>query len=142
MALLKYKQAKWEDSLEMYQKVLTIYTAAFGPDHSKVRDTYTNMAMVLRQQEKLDGALEMYRQALPPTEAAVSPDSSMRSAGDTYGARFETKVLQSRILFSKRIVFKDFIVNWNEDNISNVVEPEAKYCYIPEEDYFRTHDVR
>ena len=29
------------------------------------------------------------------------------------------------------VFFKDFIASWNENN-SNVVEPEAKYCCIPE----------
>jgi hypothetical protein len=32
---------------------------------------------------------------------------------------------------SRWFFFKDFIASWNENN-SDVVEPEAKYCCIPE----------
>eukprot|EP00729_Bicosta_minor_P032737 gene32737-biopygen25546 len=82
MGLVLNSQGKYNEAMEMYQKVLAITIKALGPDHISVGGTYNNMAGVLQNQGKLDEAMEMYQKALAIRIKALGPDHS--DVGDTY----------------------------------------------------------
>jgi tetratricopeptide (TPR) repeat protein len=59
---------------QMYQRTLTGYERALGPDHTSTLNTVNNLGNLYRDRGKLDQAEQMYQRALVGNEKALGPD--------------------------------------------------------------------
>jgi tetratricopeptide (TPR) repeat protein len=60
MAELLRRHGKYEDALPLYQRALTIWEKALGPDHPNTATSLNNMAGLLQSQGKYEDALPLY----------------------------------------------------------------------------------
>lgn len=74
MAMLLYKQEKYDDAYEYYQRALAIKMATYGPNHHIVATVIHNMTAVLHAQGRLDECIHMYEVVLTTRVAALGPD--------------------------------------------------------------------
>ncbi|OQD62219.1 hypothetical protein PENPOL_c013G09674 [Penicillium polonicum] len=73
----------------MYQRALTGYEKALGPDHRSTLDTVHDLGLLYKNQGKLKQAEEMYLRALTGYEKALGPDhtstlDTVRNLGNLY----------------------------------------------------------
>ena len=64
LAILLRRQGKLDEAEQMYQRALTGYEKALGPDHTSTLDTVNNLGALYSDQGKLNEAEQMYQRAL------------------------------------------------------------------------------
>jgi tetratricopeptide (TPR) repeat protein len=72
-AVLMIHRGELEEALQLYQRILRIQEAAFGPNHSQVAACLTNMGFVHRERGDSGEALPLFQKALSISERALGP---------------------------------------------------------------------
>jgi tetratricopeptide (TPR) repeat protein len=67
---------KLKEAEEMYQRTLTGYEKALGPDHTLALDTINNLDALYNNQGKLKEAEEVYQRTLTGKKKALGPDNT------------------------------------------------------------------
>ncbi|KAJ6096066.1 hypothetical protein N7486_006812 [Penicillium sp. IBT 16267x] len=103
-------QGKLKEAEEMYQRALTGYEKALGPDHISTLDTVNNLGILYRYQGKLKEAEEMYQRALEGYEKALGPDhtftlNTVNNLGILY--RYQGKLKEAEEMYQRALAGKE-----------------------------------
>ncbi|KAJ5855201.1 hypothetical protein N7455_009149 [Penicillium solitum] len=95
---------------QMYQRTLTGYERALGPDQTLTLNTIHKLGMLYRAQSKLDQAEQMYQRALAGKEKALGPDHTstlqiVNNLGVLY--RLQSKLDQAEQMHQRALIGKE-----------------------------------
>lgn len=121
LAALYFKQGRWTESVEIFERALTIQLSTIGSDHPEYARTLNNLGVVLASDNNLERAEQCYGQALKIRKQALGENHKDYAMSLHNLGRLKTcqgNYIEARSFLNKALTIRKRVLTENHPEIA------------------------